>query len=169
MQLTKLVLSILSLATLCAGCTLPSMGSKTDSTASSMVKEVEARDTLNAIMFDQQTYYITNQAFTTSLKHLDTMKTSLESPTYKYSIQVKPDKQKGVWITATPRHPNLRSFTGVVFALKVGNERLTVTEICETTTPSKQAPAPPTIPKTAREAIQCPAGSMPSMKVLAMQ
>jgi hypothetical protein len=165
---TKLAFTFMALLMVSTGCAANNQAtSKAAMTATA--REIEARDTLNSILFDQQTYYISNQAFTTSLKDLETMKTSLESPSYKYAIKPKPDKQTGVLVTATPKLPNLRSFTGVVFALNSGKERLTVTEICATAKPSNRAPAAPAIPRSARDMIRCPAGSDSSVTMLALQ
>lgn len=162
---TKLVLPIVALAVISVGCT----NNMTTSKSVSVAKETEARDTLNSILFDQQTYYIEHRAFTTSIQDLKTMKTTLESPNYKYSIQAKPNKQKGVSVTATPKRPDLRSFTGVVFALDTGKETLTVSEICETMNPASQAPAAPKAPQRPTDKIQCPVGSNSSLSVVALQ
>jgi len=166
MHQTKLIFAVVALTAMSAGCA----ANVTDSDAESLInKEVEARETLNSILFDQRTYYLENRAFTTSLRDLETMQISLDSPNYRYAIQPKPSKQKGVSVTATPKRPNLRSFTGVVFALDAGKEKLTISEICETTKPSNQAPVAPTAPKGPRDAIQCPTGSISALGFLALQ
>ncbi|MDX2242305.1 MAG: type IV pilin-like G/H family protein [Leptolyngbyaceae cyanobacterium bins.302] len=141
---------------------------KTPKTAT-VSMEVEAREAIGSILFDQKAYYIGNQAFTTSVRNLPAVSSAMESPNYSYKIKAKPDTRKGIAVTATSKHPNLRSFTGVVFVLDAGKEKLTVSEICETTQPSKDAPNPPAVPKRPSEQIRCPVGSRSALSVLALQ
>jgi hypothetical protein len=169
MHQKKFVLLLFTLATACIGCTPEITSSPSPSVLKEVSKEVEARELVNSILFDQKAYYIGNEAFTTSTRNLPATNASMESPNYKYQIRPKPDKRKGIAVTATSKRPNLRSFTGVVFVLNKGKEKMTMSEICETTKPSKTAPNPPAMPKRATEQIQCPAGSRSAMAVLALQ
>ncbi|MDX2232830.1 MAG: type IV pilin-like G/H family protein [Leptolyngbyaceae cyanobacterium bins.349] len=148
------------------GCTPATV---TEPKVSSISKEVEAREAIRSILFDQRTHYIGNQTFTTSLKNPSTMNSKMETPNYTYRIKPKPSKEKGVVITATPRQPGLRSFTGVAFAIASGKDKQTMSEICETTKPSKTAPKAPAAPQRINQMIQCPVGSKSSMSFLAAQ
>lgn len=165
MHKIKLVLFVAALAVISGGCLPNNATTKTSSSA----METEARVSINSILFDQRTYYIENQKFATSIGNLRTMNPKMESPSYTYAIKAKPGIRNSVAVTATPKSANLRSFTGVVFAVKAGKEKLTISEICETTKPSKQAPTPPPAPKRPSEQIRCPVGSRSSSSVLALQ
>lgn len=169
MHQKKFTLLLSALATACIGCTPGITSSPSPSAPKDISKEVEAREFVNSILFDQKAYFIGNEAFTTSIRNLPAINASMESPNYRYQIKPRPDKRKGVAVTATSKRPNLRSFTGVVFVLDKGKDKMTMSEICETTKPSKTAPTPPVMPRRATEQIQCPAGSRSSMSVLALQ
>ncbi len=168
MRQTKLIFSIAALAIAIAGCT-DSATVAPDPKEIAVAKEVEARQAISSILFDQQTYYIENRTFTTSAKDMETMDARVESSDYVYRILPKPSKDKGIAVTATAKRPELRSFTGVVFALRAGEQKLTISEICETTQPSKQAPLVPSAPHRPTDPIQCPAGSRSSLAYLALQ
>lgn len=165
MRQTNLIFSVVALALVSAGCT----SNISASTLSSASKETEARDTLNSLLFDQRTYFIENRRFTTSLTDLRRMNSRMDSPNYVYRIKPKPTQQKGIFVTATPRRPGLRSFTGVVFAVDAGKQQLMLSEICETTKPSTRPPAPPAAPARPIDDIQCPVGSNPALALLALQ
>ncbi len=162
MRGSKTVFSAVILTVAIAGCTT----SPDVTEQSSIPKEVEARDAISAILFDQRTYYIENQAFTTSASNLRTLTTKLDTPNYTYRLVAKPNQRTGIAVTATPKRPNLRSFTGVVFAIDAGKETLTISEICETNGPSKKPPTPPTAPQSPRDMIRCPVGSRSAIAIV---
>jgi hypothetical protein len=62
-------------------------------------------------------------------------------------------------MTAKAKSPELKSYTGTVFAIKANDEVTTVSVICGTDQPSTTPPAMPIAPKNAEEEIKCPAGS----------
>lgn len=165
MHKIRFLLPVIALAFASVGCSADVKSPKT--TTVSM--EVEAREAIGSILFDQKAYYIGNQAFTTSTRNLPAISSAMESPNYSYKLKAKPDMQKGIAITATSKRPNLRSYTGVVFVVGAGKEKLTVSEICETTNPSKNAPTAPAVPKRPNEQIKCPVGSRAALSVLALQ
>jgi len=168
MRQIKLIFAFAALAALSGGCSFVDSRSQASSLSAQSV-ELGARDTIGSILFDQRTYYLENQQFTSSVRNLRTMNYKLESPTYVYEIKTKPGNRNSVTVTATSRKPNLRSFTGVAFAVEAGKQKLTISEICETIKPSKQAPATPTAPDRPSDPIQCPAGSRSSSSVVALQ
>uniref|UniRef100_A0A832H409 General secretion pathway protein GspH n=1 Tax=Oscillatoriales cyanobacterium SpSt-402 TaxID=2282168 RepID=A0A832H409_9CYAN len=165
MRGSKAFLSVATLTVAIAGCTVTPDVIK----QSSVPKEVEARDAIGAILFDQRTHYIENQAFTISASNLRTLATKLDTPNYTYRLAAKPNQRTGIAVTATPKRPNLRSFTGVVFAVDAGKETLTISEICETNGPSKKPPIAPAAPKGPRDVIRCPMGSRSTIAVVAKQ
>lgn len=130
--------------------------------------ELDARDAVGSILFDQKTYFMENDAFATSITSL---KSSVlpETQSYKYSLVAKPNPAQGIVITATSKQPSLKSFTGVVFAVKSKKGLTTVSQICETVQPSNVAPKAPTIPKRASDKLHCPKGSQSTLDGLAMQ
>ncbi|MBF2028236.1 MAG: type IV pilin-like G/H family protein [Oscillatoriales cyanobacterium C42_A2020_001] len=165
MRGSKAIFSVAALVVAIAGCT----NSSDVSNLSPVTKEVEAKESVGAILFDQRTYYIENQAFTTSASNLRTLANKLDTPNYIYKLKAKPNQRTGIAVTATPKRPNLRSFTGVVFAVNAGKQTLTISEICETTEPSKQPPAAPSAPRGPRDVIRCPVGSRSAIAVVAQQ
>lgn len=162
---SKAIFSVAALTVAIAGCTNNPDVSK----LSSVPKEVEAKEAVGAILFDQRTYYIENQAFTTSASKLRTLANKLDTPNYTYKLKAKPNQRTGIAVTATPKLPNLRSFTGVVFAVDAGKQTLTISEICESNEPSKQPPSAPSAPQDPRDVIRCPVGSRSAIAVVAQQ
>jgi hypothetical protein len=65
-------------------------------------------------------------------------------------------------VTAKAKNPELKSYTGAVFAIKANDEVTTVSVICGTDQPSTTPPVMPMAPKNAEEAIKCPSGSSPA-------
>lgn len=165
MRQLKLVLPLIVLTVAIAGCA----SDKTIPKSLSISKETEARQVVNSILFDQRTHYIGNQTFTMSKSYLEELNPSIKSPNYNYKVISKPNRREGIVVTAIPKHAELRSFTGVIFAVPVGNEKQTFSEICETTNPSRKPPAAPPIPARAEEQIKCPTGSRSAFAVLVNQ
>jgi hypothetical protein len=167
MRQTTLIPCFIALAFMSTGCAPSTVTGPKVSFAS---QELEARESVRSILFDQRTHFIGNKSFSTSPQDLKTMTNGVvESASYKYRIQPKPSKEKGVMVTAISKRPGLRSFTGVVFAMKDGKEKIMVSEICETMKASNQPPKAPAIPQQVRQPIQCPVGSQSSTTLLALQ
>jgi Type IV pilin-like G and H, putative len=141
---------------------------KTPETQSRAPIELGARDAVNSILFDQKTYFMENDAFTASVKSLNSSDLT-ETQSYKYKLTPKPNAERGMIITATSKQPTLKSFTGVVFAVESNKGPVTISQICETVNPSKVAPVAPSIPKQASDKLRCPAGSRSTLDILAMQ
>ncbi len=156
--------SLSAIALTVVGCTSTK---KTDILAKAPI-ESDAKDAVNSILFDQRTYFMENDAFATSIASL---KSSVlpETQSYKYTLIAKPNPAKGVVITATSKQPSLKSFTGVVFAVKSNKGLTTVSQICETVKPSTVAPKAPAIPKQPSDILHCPTGSRSTLDVVAMQ
>lgn len=132
-----------------------------------IAREIDARQAIRSLLFDQQTYYIENSSFTTTPLKAVKLDARVESPDYTYQIQPKGSKLKGVVITAVAKKPGLRSFTGVVFAVPTREGKLTISDVCETIEPSQQAPVITEIPQRPDEEIKCPSGSRSSLSILA--
>lgn len=148
-----------------AGC---SSETKTED-AKSISLESEAKNTINSVLFDQKQYFLENQTFTVAVDQLEGAGAILRSPNYTYTLKAKPNTQKGVAISASPRKPDLRSFTGVVFVVGGAKTKVTVSQICETETPSKTPPAMPAVPQKPTDALPCPTGSRSTLDLVAQQ
>jgi hypothetical protein len=153
-----------AIALTAVGCT----SVKTPETQSKAPIELGARDAVSSIVFDQKTYFMENDAFTTSVTSL---KSSIltETQSYRYKLTPKPNSTQGVVITATSKQPALKSFTGVVFAVNSKKGKMTVSQICETVKPSNVAPSSPSMPKQASDKMACPKGSRSTLDLVAMQ
>jgi Type IV pilin-like G and H, putative len=150
------------------GCSSEDSPKMTTIAAEAIAIESGAKSALNSLLFDQQTYFMENDKFATSLGQLESGLVA-DTPTYRYNVTPQPNNQQAIAITATSKKPNLRSFIGVAFALKAGKEELTITQICETNTPSKKAPIAPAKPKRASDQVVCPAGSRNTVNVVAAE
>ena len=168
MRQTVLFLSCLALAAASVGCAaLSADESATTNKESTLAREIDARQAIRSILFDQQTYFIENSRFTTSSSKGVKLDARVESPDYTYRIQPKVSKQKGILVTATAKKPGLRSFTGAVFAVPTREGKLTISDICETTEPSQKAPVITEVPQRPDADIKCPPGSQSSLAILA--
>jgi hypothetical protein len=156
--------SFSAIALTVVGCT----STKSSDILSQAPIELGARDALNSILFDQKTYFMENDTFATSVKSLKSSVLT-ETDSYKYKITPKPNSSRGIVITATSKQSSLKSFTGVVFAVKSKKGPITVSQICETVNPSKIAPASPALPKLASDTLRCPSGSRSTLDIVAMQ
>ena len=130
--------------------------------------ESDAKDAVGSMLFDQKTYFLENDSFATSIKSLKTSVLS-ETQSYKYKLSPRPNPAQGVVITATSKQPTLKSFTGVVFAVKSNKGLTTISQSCETVKPSTVAPKAPSVPKQPSDKLRCPTGSRSTLDVLAMQ
>lgn len=138
-------------------------------TSNAVLLESEARETIQSVLFDQKKHYLENNRFTVSPKELGDAEITLRSPNYEYKIKAKPDAKRGVAIAAAPRRPNLRSLTGVVFAVNGKAADVTISQICESNEPSKTPPQFVAIPNKATDQMLCPTGSRAALDLLAQQ
>lgn len=164
MRRLSVLASLSAIALMAVGCT----STKNPEILAKAPIELDAKDAVGSILFDQKTYFLENDTFATSIQSL---KTSVlpETQSYRYKLTAKPNPAQGVVITATSKQPTLKSFTGVVFAVKSKKGLMTVSQICETVKPSTVAPTAPSIPKQSSDQLRCPIGSRSTLDVLAMQ
>jgi hypothetical protein len=148
---------------LLASCSTPDSGK---SQISSATLESDAKSSVDSMLFDQQTYFLENDKFAASVGQLKSGLAS-ETKSYTYTFVPRPNQRQGMAIKATPKVPNLRSYTGVAFAVKLGRESMTVTQVCETEAPSTTAPVAPANPSRPSDKIVCPPGSRAAFSVLA--
>lgn len=167
MRRTFLFLSCLALAATSVGCAALSANESATEQDSTLTREIDARQAIRSLLFDQQTYFIENSRFTTTSHKGVNLDARVESLDYAYQIQPKVSKQKGILVTATAKKPGLRSFAGVVFAVPTPEGKLTISEVCETTEPSQKAPVITDVPQRPDAEIKCPPGSRSSLATLA--
>lgn len=164
MHRLSVLASLSAIALTVIGCT----STKKPETLSRAPIELDAREAVGSMLFDQKTYFLENEAFATSIQALKNNSLP-ETQSYKYKLTPKPNPAQGVMITATSKQSSLKSFTGVVFAVKSKKGLTTVSQICETVKPSTVAPKAPSIPKQASDKLRCPTGSRSTLDVVAMQ
>ncbi len=164
MRRFSVLASLSAIALTVVGCT----STKPPETLSKAPIESDAKDTVGSILFDQKTYFMENDAFATSIQSLKTSVLA-ETQSYKYKLSPRPNPAQGVMITATSKQPALKSFTGVVFAVKSKKGLTTISQICETVKPSTVAPKAPSVPKQSSDKLRCPTGSRSTLDVVAMQ
>ncbi|HLO47250.1 MAG TPA: type IV pilin-like G/H family protein [Kamptonema sp.] len=121
-------------------------------------RESEGRQYINAMNRAQQAFYAENEKFTTVI---DELGLGIKTETENYSYQIVPQSGSilSVMMTAKAKSPELKSYTGAVFVIKVDDEVTTVSIICGTDKPSTTPPAMPIAPQNAEDEIKCPAGS----------
>ena len=170
MRRTFSLLPCLALAAVSVGCSaIAPNESATTEKDFTIAREIDARQAIRSLLFDQQTYYIENSSFTTTSQKVVKLDARVESPDYTYQVKPKVSKTKGVMITAAAKKPGLRSFTGVVFAVPTREGTLTISDVCETIEPSQKAPVITEIPQRPDEAIKCPPGSRSSLSIVAVR
>ncbi|MCM0589299.1 MAG: type IV pilin-like G/H family protein [Gloeotrichia echinulata DVL01] len=120
---------------------------------------IEAQNNISQINTAQQDYFSKNNRFASNISELG-LDIKSETENYSYVMTII-DSQRSVKITGKAKKPELLSYTGAVFALKVeGNEKpVTLTQICGTDAASL---TPPEIPKVVGIKIECPSGSTPA-------
>jgi type II secretory pathway pseudopilin PulG len=123
-------------------------------------RESEAKQYIASMNRAQQAFYIEKEKFATALDELG-LGIKPETENYSYQIVPQSGSMPSTMVTAKAKNPELKSYTGAVFAIKVNDENTTVSVMCETDKPSTAPPAMPVAPKNAEEEIQCPAGSSP--------
>lgn len=119
---------------------------------------LEAQSNLSEINTAQQTYFAKNNRFASKISELG-LDIKPETENYSYQINII-DAPKSVKTTAKAKKPELFSYTGAAFAVKVESSTnlITITEICQTEAASLN---PPAMPKITGIKIQCPSGSTP--------
>ncbi|MBM0740717.1 type IV pilin-like G/H family protein [Phormidium sp. CLA17] len=113
----------------------------------------------------EQAYFLEYGKFTLSLNELqvdipsESTNYGSESTNYRYALMLQDGSPQPVMITAVPKKPGLKSYTGVVFVNGTGEAATSVGQICETEQPSPTPPAMPSAPQNISEPIPCPPGS----------
>ncbi|WP_445246509.1 type IV pilin-like G/H family protein [Microcoleus sp. OTE_8_concoct_300] len=121
-------------------------------------KESEGQQYIGSMNSAQQAFYAENEKFATAI---DDLGLGIKPETENYSYQIVPQSGSipSAMMTAKAKSPELKSYTGAVFAIKVNGEFTSVSVVCGTDQPSTTPPAMPIAPKNAEEEIKCPAGS----------
>jgi len=124
-------------------------------------QEAEGQQSISSINSAQQASYAENEKFATAIDDLG-LEIQPETETYSYQIVPQSGSIPSTMVTAKAKNPQLKSYTGAVFAIKANDEVTTVSVICGTDQPSTTPPVMPMAPKNAEEAIKCPSGSSPA-------
>lgn len=124
-------------------------------------QETESQQSISSINSAQEASYVEKQKFATAIGDLG-IDIKPETETYSYQIVPQSGSIPSTMVTAKSKNPQLKSYTGAVFAFKANDEVTTVSVICGTDKPSTTPPVMPMAPKNAEEAIKCPAGSTPT-------
>lgn len=121
-------------------------------------RESEGQQYIGSMNRGQQAFYAENEKFATAI---DELGLGIKPETENYSFQIVPQNGSipSAMMTAKAKNPELKSYTGAVFAIKVNGEVTSVSIVCGTDQPSTTPPAMPIAPKNAEEEIKCPAGS----------
>lgn len=123
----------------------------------SKARESEGKNYIRAMIRGQQAYYLESTKFTPNIEQLGI---GIKSETENYRYQMAVQNVQAVMMIAQAKKPELRSYTGVVFAVGNNNQNMqTVTGICETDNPTFTPPSMPSFPNSVAEPIQCPVGS----------
>lgn len=93
-------------------------------------------------------------------KNLDELQLGIKSETnnYVYKIILQPDSQS-VMNIAQAKREGLKSYVGLTYIAKIGNENLTISNLCETDRLLSKLPQMPSLNKKALDSnriIQCP-------------
>jgi Type IV pilin-like G and H, putative len=124
-------------------------------------QETEGQQSISSINSAQEAFYVEKEKFATAIDDLG-LEIEPETETYSYQIVPQSGSIPSTMVTAKAKNPELKSYTGAVFAIKANDEVTTVSVICGTDQPSTTPPVMPMAPKNAEEAIQCPPGSSPA-------
>ncbi|MGI0489085.1 type IV pilin-like G/H family protein [Pantanalinema rosaneae CENA516] len=165
MRQGKLISLTGAIAILAIGCASPPSALETSQAA----RELAAREQVQSMLFDQQTHFLTANSFSGSLKKTDVAATPLETQSYRFKIQLHSGNPQRVSVTAIAKEPTLRSFTGAVFAMPSEQGKITISQICATTTPSTEPVPIPAAPTNLREEVKCPEGSRSLSALLAQR
>jgi uncharacterized protein (TIGR03067 family) len=125
--------------------------------SSSLIREVESKSNIRAIMQSQQQIFQEKGQFTSDINQFLLTK-PLNSEFYNYKITVLTDAPSGLLVqnSAIPLKDGLKAYTGIVYAIasNESNSRTTKSIICESNISTK---AIPTRPKNQEEGgYSCP-------------
>lgn len=121
-------------------------------------RQVEGRQYIAYMNKAQQAYYIENGKFGRTFEEIGAGVTETEN--YRYQIVSQGNQTQSVMMTAQAKKPDLKSYTGAVFAIKNNSaDTITISGICETDDRSSNPPTMPTLPNNPSARIQCPMGS----------
>lgn len=123
-------------------------------------KEAEAKQNIGAMTRSQQAYHLEKGSFSNSIDGLGIGITP-ETQNYRYQIVPQPDR-KSVMMTAQAKTTTLKSYTGAVFAMKKGEDVITVGAVCVTDRPATTPPAMPTLSSDGSDSVECSPGSQPA-------
>ncbi|BDT14278.1 hypothetical protein N39L_40010 [Limnospira platensis NIES-39] len=114
---------------------------------------------MKAIALGQQTYYQNQGYFANSLQGLSGH-LNLETDSYQYAIKTEGETAQTVFITATAKTDDLRSYSGVMTVGKNEGGVVLMANLCPTDTPSKIPPLLSSTPVPG-QGLKCPPGSTP--------
>jgi type IV pilus assembly protein PilA len=124
-------------------------------------RESEAETYLKSMLRGQQAHFLDEERFAGDLQSLS-LNISEETENYSYAIALPDPSGQTAIVTATARLPELRSFTGVAFAIadSQGEFATTATELCVSNEPGQPSPAMPELNQTGDQVeIVCAEGS----------
>ncbi|WP_416665997.1 type IV pilin-like G/H family protein [Egbenema bharatensis] len=122
-------------------------------------RESEARSYVSSINRSQQSFFLTDAHFASSLNQLD-LSIKAENNNYTYEITLAEDDMTAV--TATAQKRGLKSFIGAVFLVEDSSSNYAVTKaiLCQSSRPSRTAPGLPKASRTGE--LQCASRSSES-------
>lgn len=120
-------------------------------------KQAEAKQYVGSILRGQQAYQLEKGIFSKSIEELGV---GIKPETVNYRYQIVPQAgNKSVMITAQAKTATLKSYTGAVFAIKKGQDVVTVGGVCESDTLTTTPPAMPKFTGNESNPVECPPGS----------
>ena len=118
-------------------------------------REFEGRFIINSMNSAQQAYFLENDKFTTELD----MQSKVEN--YDLKIVLLTDTDKSIIHIAQAKREDIKSYLGLVYAIKVDSAELTIAKVCEAEI-NIPLTSPPEIPQLTENAtsedIKCPSG-----------
>jgi len=123
-------------------------------------RETEAENYMGAILRSQQAHFLEAEQFTDDLVSLG-VNIPPETENYRYAIELSPQGQAAL-VTAIAKIPELRSFTGVAYAIADAQGEFAGLDkaLCISETPQQSPPAPPEFVQTgAQVEVTCAADS----------
>ena len=129
-------------------------------TQANKARESEAANNVKATLRGQQAYFLEAEQFTDDLTRL-AVSIPPETENYRYAIALDATGQAAL-VTATAKLPELRSFTGVAYAIADAPDEFPNldTILCISDEPQQSPPAPPQFVQTGEQVeVVCAAGS----------
>jgi type IV pilus assembly protein PilA len=123
-------------------------------------RESEADNYVGAMLRGQQAYFLEAEQFTDDLTRL-AVNIPAETENYRYAIALDATGQAAL-VTATAKLPELRSFTGVAYAIADAPDEFPSldTLLCISDEPQQSPPAPPQFVQSGEQVeVVCAAGS----------